>query len=312
MVSIPVCIISSDVGTVANLQKENLKIAPEDIEIISKLKSDGLGSIYKGVWTRNEGKLNVAIKKIRSREPEVIKDIVHEVEIMENICCPNISAIYGACLISPKEVWLVLELADGNLHDYISSTPLTYIQQLSFALQAAKALNYIHTLPTPVIHRDITSENILVQNKRKLLLSGFGLAKTFSHVTHQTESFGSIRWAAPEVFDDISKTWSEKSDIYSIGMVFYELMSGKLPYHEEEWNFDKIMNKIKGGKRPKIPKQCPKEFRNVIKRCWNANPKLRPTAKELAALIEECQTKSAPILSTLTGEKKPGIWLCVQ
>ena len=260
------------------------------------MKSDDMGTVFKGVWKRTDGNQNVAIKtvcrplllhhtftfhsyplhqcysytlyspsteyshmivQIRTRGKDAIADIFHELQIMAGLNHSNICHVYGACLVSEKEVWLVLELADGNLHDFLSTTTLTYHQQLSFAIQIAQALNYIHSLPTPIIHRDITTTSILVQKKGKTLLSGFGLAQTFSLVTSQTETFGSPRWAAPEVLDT-DKTWSEKSDIYSLGMVLYEIVSGKLPFDEEDWNMEKIMKKIKGGKRPKIPKQCPK------------------------------------------------------
>jgi serine/threonine protein kinase len=263
------------------VKQEKLRIAKQDLDILNYLKSDGLGAVFKGVWRRSEGKLDVAIKmvliiiifiytrikvihsyshniKIRTRGKEVLTDIFHELEIMSNLHFSNICNIYGACLVSEREVWLVLELADCNLHDFLSSsTRLTYIQQLSFALQAAQALQYIHNLPTPLLHRDLTSRTILVQNKSKVMLSGFGLAKTFSIVTLQTETFGSLRYSPPEVLDE-TKTWSDKSDIYSLGMVFFEMVTGQLPYQEEDWNFDKIMKKISNGTRPKLPKHCPK------------------------------------------------------
>jgi serine/threonine protein kinase len=159
--------------------------------------------------------------------------------------------------VSDKEVWLVMELADGNLHDFFSSTSLTYSQQLSIALQATQALEYLHNLPTPVLHRDLTSHSILIQNKNKVMLSGFGIANAFSEATLEIETFGSLRWSPPEVLD-YTKSWTDKSDIYSLGMVLFEMVSGQVPFQEEEWNLDKIMSKISNGKRPKIPKECPK------------------------------------------------------
>eukprot|EP00026_Physarum_polycephalum_P011836 Phypoly_transcript_12081.p1 GENE.Phypoly_transcript_12081~~Phypoly_transcript_12081.p1 ORF type:complete len:316 (+),score=36.92 Phypoly_transcript_12081:191-1138(+) len=293
---------------------EKLRIAKKDLEILNYLKSDGLGAVFKGVWSRSEGKLDVAIKMIRTRGKGVLADIFYELQIMADLSFANICTIYGACLVSEKEVWLVMELADGNLHDFISSASLTYSQQLSIALQAAQALEYLHALPTPVLHRDITSRSLLIQNKSKVMLSGFGLAKTFSLATLQIETFGSLRWSPPEVLD-YKKSWTEKSDIYSLGMVFFEMVSGQVPFQEEEWNLDKIMSKISKGTRPKIPKQCPKDFVKVIKQCWHTNPKLRPTAKELVTTIKECQHKSSLGLRSSTvisdTEKRSPVFLCV-
>lgn len=197
------------------------------------------------------------VKQIRTRGREVLTDICQELQTVANMQFPNICHIYGGCIVSEKEIWLVLELADGNLHDFLSSKRLTPTQQISFALQATQSVEYIHNLPSPVIHSDITSRSLLVQNNTKILLTGFGLSKAFSSVSLQTETFGTLRWSPPEVVN-YTKVWSEKSDIYSLGMVFYEMVSGKVPYQEEDWNFDKIMNKIKNGTRPKLPKECPK------------------------------------------------------
>jgi serine/threonine protein kinase len=160
-------------------------------------------------------------------------------------------------VINKKEVWLVLEFVEGgNLNDFlIEFGPLTQELQLSFFIQAAKSINYLHSSPSPILHRDIKSSNFLIRDKSKLLLTDFGLSKAAEFVTSQTLN-GTLKWAAPEVLSESPK-WSEKADIYSLGMVFFEIVSCEIPFKGDK-NLMGIAKKILNGTRPIIPDSCPK------------------------------------------------------
>jgi serine/threonine protein kinase len=110
-------------------------------------------------------------------------------------------------------------------------------------------------LTTPILHRDITSFNFLVQDNSKLLLTDFGNAKDCVKSVY-TNTTGTLQWSAPEIWDEIPK-WSDKADIYSLGMVFFEIVSCEIPF-ETDKNIFQIGKKIQQGIRPKIPSSCPK------------------------------------------------------
>jgi serine/threonine protein kinase len=175
---------------------------------------------------------------------------------MASLRFTHICEVYGGCIISHEEVWLVFELVEeGDLKSFLTEFgPLSRELQLSFFIQAAKAINYLHTLPSPILHRDIKSSNFLVKDKSKLILTDFGLSKEAENVT-QTDAIGMLRWAAPEVLSD--SNWSEKADIYSLGMVFFAIISCETPFKEDR-NVNHIVKKIEDGTRPVIPDSCPK------------------------------------------------------
>jgi serine/threonine protein kinase len=177
---------------------------------------------------------------------------------MASLRFPRICQVYGGCVINDKELWVVLEFVEGgNLHNFLFNFagPLPHDLQLSFFIQAAIAINYLHTSPSPILHRDIKSHNFLVRDKSKLLLTDFGLSKAVELVTSQTHTLGTLRWAAPEVVSD--SKWSDKADIYSLGMVFFEIVSREIPF-QNNTNLFQIAKGIKKGTRPKIPDSCPK------------------------------------------------------
>jgi serine/threonine protein kinase len=174
----------------------------------------------------------------------------------------HICQLYGVSIVSDEEVWLVLEYVDGpNLHDFlVSNGPVSWYMQLSFALQAAKAINYLHSQNPPLLHKDIKSLSLIVDvSASTIKLTDFGISKASEFVTSQTNVIGSLRWAAPEVVKPGKQKepkWSEKSDIYSLGMVFFEIIASEFPFRYDS-NFGSIAKKIKRGMRPTIPQHCP-------------------------------------------------------
>jgi serine/threonine protein kinase len=203
-----------------------------------------------------------------------VQGICRELETMASLRFPHICQVHGGCVINKKEVWLILEYVEGgNLNDFLTEFgPLRHELQLSFFIQSAKSINYLHSSPSPILHRDIKSSNFLVRDKSELLLTDFGLSKTAEFVTSQT-TIGTFRWAAPEVLNKSPK-WSEKADIYSLGMVFFEIVSCKIPFNEDK-NFMRIMEKIVNGTRPIIPDSCPKaSFATAIHSSFYTNIEL--------------------------------------
>lgn len=185
--------------------------------------------------------------------------ICKELNGMATLRFTHICQLYGVALVNDEELWMVLEYVDGpNLHDYlITHGPLSWDTQLSFALQATKALNYLHTLSPPLLHKDIKSLSFIADvNTKTIKLTDFGLSKATEFITSQTNVIGSLRWAAPEVVKVGKEKWSEKADIYSLGMVFFEILSCEFPFRFDS-NSGSISKKIKKGIRPVIPSHCP-------------------------------------------------------
>ncbi|CAF4037688.1 unnamed protein product, partial [Rotaria sp. Silwood1] len=166
--------------------------------------------------------------------------------------------------------------------------------RLSIALQAAKGVHFLHQYKPQILHRDIKSSNFLLEKKHEeylVKICDFGLAKTRSETTCQTrnkttESF-TLAWAAPEIlkFED----YTEKSDIYSLGIVYWELATSRKPY--DGLAPDLITHRVCDGQRLPIQKIKPSNFDRVIEKCWAHNPNDRPNSNHLMEMIKDCLQK---------------------
>lgn len=176
---------------------------------------------------------------------------------MAGLYHPNICRIFGAQLIPNQVVRIIMEFVEGgDLYGLLQSNAyLPWSSIFMFACQATRAVRYLHS--RSILHRDIKSENFLVKTIKQnhkdvqvLVLADFGLATKDS--TKQSRS--TINYSAPEVLQ--GQPWTTKADIYSLGMVFYELIARDIPFKGVPDG--SIKEQVKKGQRPDIPLKCPK------------------------------------------------------
>jgi serine/threonine protein kinase len=182
----------------------------------------------------------------------------------------------------------------GSLYDWLQNEQRMLPDELKlrFCKQAMAAIGYLHH--QGIIHRDIKSLNFMVAESKILKLGDFGFAKVkgvcSSTVKSKSTTIGSARWSAPETFDDEYK-WTEKADIFSLGMTIYEILTRKVPF-ENQTKPDVIIGLMIRGKKPTIPS----EFKDhplvaVITLAWQQDPQQRPTALELKAKLPPVTTE---------------------
>ncbi|KAL7080709.1 hypothetical protein ACQ4LE_000362 [Meloidogyne hapla] len=198
---------------------------------------------------------------------------------------PNITTLYA--LFRGETSGIVMELMEGGSLDelLILRKDLTYQDShvLNWSLQVCKALSYLHS--HNYIHCDIKPANMLLSKEYKTLkLCDFGTVA--EHKTGLNSNKGSAAWMAPEVFQ--GKSYNHKSDIYSLGISIWEMVTRKYPYDDiNEPNHITILWRVSndGLRPPKIDK-LPKPFMELIERCWSANPDDRPCLEEIEKTLE--------------------------
>ncbi|RIA87940.1 kinase-like domain-containing protein, partial [Glomus cerebriforme] len=126
------------------------------------------------------------------------------------------------------------------------------------------------------IHRDFHSGNILLESESagKWKIGDLGLSQPADNTLLNNEIYGVIPYIAPEIFKGAS--FSKESDIYSMGMIMWELTTGCKPYANVEHDINLIYSII-DGKRPEITEDTPECFAHLMERCWDSDPKLRPS-----------------------------------
>lgn len=149
---------------------------------------------------------------------------------------------------------------------------IKYPQMLKIAIHTARGLEYLHECN--LIHRDLKSVNLLIDEHYNAKVCDFGLSRIIAPKNqNMTGNVGTVSWIAPEVFE--KQPYDEKADVYSFGIVMWELYTKQTPFQDLN-TFEIPMAVIKGD-RPSIPKDCPKDYAKLMQSCWHKKPAKRPT-----------------------------------
>jgi serine/threonine protein kinase len=227
-----------------------------------------------------------------------------EASLLARFSHPNIVP-FVCYATDDKSCSLIMELMNGdlqslmheNMHkDKTLDAPFGLLEAMDIMLQIAEGMRYLHQ--NKVVHRDLKSVNVLIIKYDEYVcakVADFGLSKTRSSIctySNLTENVGTTRWMAPELHEHQSPTISSsiesdkilkypfKVDVYSFGMVCYEILTGHLPFYEITMMME-LRQKIKDGLRPKIPKQYPTSLITLLENCFHSNPEIRPSFDEI-------------------------------
>jgi len=204
---------------------------------------------------------------------------------------------YGAMIEDPQKLSIIMEFCpNGNLHDSLSSSTevINWERVMKWCIQIVSAIDALHSCNPPIVHRDIKSLNVLLNANDNIKVCDFGLSRmrTLSNMHSLAELRGTMAYCPPEIYKGY--IFSALSDIYSIGMLFWEIVSRLLvgehqrpfaEYKEIDFDFQIIIQASKFKLRPTIPLQCPEDFRQLIEDCWCQAPEKRPSCKEVLAKL---------------------------
>lgn len=222
------------------------------------------------------------------------KEFRRELSIMSLLQHPNLVRCYGGYAnTSTDTYYLLMDLMDVDINQILSTTTFwktDYPQILRIALQAAKGMCYLHDCN--LIHRDLKSVNLLIDKNYSVKVCDFGLSRVVARKKqNMTGNVGTVSWIAPEVFEQ--QPYDAKADVYSFGMVLWELYTKKIPF--EDINTFEIPVAVIRGDRPAIPKDCPKEYAKLIKECWHKKPSKRPAFSKIVKVLTKLNNEQVNI-----------------
>jgi len=206
-------------------------------KILEKLGEGGMGVVYKAEDTKL--KRTVALKFLPfelTRDPEAKERFIHEARAASALNHPNICVIHEIDEVE-NQSFIAMELIEGQtLKDRTSSRPLKLDEAIDVAIQVLEGLREAHE--KGIVHRDINSANIMITSRGQVKIMDFGLAKQagLAGVTKLGTSVGTIAYMSPE--QARGEAVDQRTDIWSLGVVLYEMISGQLPFAGE---FDQVV-----------------------------------------------------------------------
>ncbi|XP_061187712.1 hepatocyte growth factor receptor-like [Saccostrea echinata] len=282
-----------DESTVLVLRDKNLLIEHDWLSMGEILGRGHFGCVYKGYITYPGSKTEtmVAVKTLHQNSPREIdiSQFIDEALRMKDFHHPNVLTLIGICFNYDAMPLVILPYMEhGDLLTYIrneNNNP-TIKDLILFAVDIAKGMEYLSLLK--VVHRDLACRNCMLNEEYRAIVADFGLSRDIYerdyYSSDNKKSKLPVKWMAPESLE--KGTYSSKSDVWSFGVVLWELMTrGVNPYPEVD-NWD-VLRYIKKNRRMPQPPFCPDPLYTVMRNCWEFDPNNRPQFSELVTSIKE-------------------------
>ncbi|GAA6041911.1 hypothetical protein JCM8097_000217 [Rhodosporidiobolus ruineniae] len=256
---------------------------------IKKVGQGASGSVFVAKVLANGAK--VAIKQMDLSHQPRKELIVNEILVMKESQHPNIVNFLDSFLVNGAELWVVMEFMEGGaLTDIIDSNTLEEEQISCISNETCKGLQHLHA--QSIIHRDIKSDNVLLDAQGHVKITDFGFcAKLTDQKSKRATMVGTPYWMAPEVVKQ--KEYGAKVDIWSLGIMAIEMIENEPPYLDEEPLKALYLIATNGTPTLKKPEKLSKELKNFLAVCLCVDVKSRATADEL--LQHEFLRKACPL-----------------
>nr|BAC80147.1 constitutive triple response 1-like protein kinase [Delphinium hybrid cultivar] len=270
---------------------EDLDIPWDNLIIKEKIGAGSFGTVHRADWNGSE----VAVKILMEQDYHAtcFKEFIREVALMKRLRHPNIVLFMGAVTRRPHLSIVTEYLARGSLYRLLHKSDPREIpdefRRISMAYDVAKGMNYLHRRNPPIVHRDLKSPNLLVDNMYTVKVCDFWLSRLKANTYLSAKSAaGTPEWMAPEVLRDEHQT--EKCDGYSFGVILWELMTLQKPWN----NLNQAQVVAAVGfkhKRLPIPSSLDPDIAVLIEACWSKDPSKRPS---FSSIMEYLQSLVAP------------------
>ncbi|KAH9682525.1 protein kinase domain-containing protein [Citrus sinensis] len=294
--------------------KEEWEIDLSKLDMRNLIAQGTYGSVYRGTYDNQE----VAVKLLdwgedgmaTTAETAALRSsFQQEVAVWQKLDHPNVTKFVGASVgtsnlkipsktasvdgnaaVPARACCVVVEyLPGGNLKQYLirnrrKKLALKIVIQL--ALDLSRGLSYLHS--KKIVHRDVKTENMLLDSQRTLKIADFGVARVEAqNPRDMTGETGTLGYMAPEVLQ--GKPYNRRCDVYSFGICLWEIYCCDMPYPDLSFA-DVSSAVVRQNLRPEIPRCCPSSLANIMRKCWDANAEKRPEMGEVVKMLEAIDT----------------------
>ncbi|WJX37069.1 hypothetical protein P8452_24880 [Trifolium repens] len=305
---------------------EEMSSATNHFSSSAQVGQGGYGKVYKGILPDGTA---VAIKRAQEGSLQGEKEFLTEISLLSRLHHRNLVSLIGYCDEEGEQMLVYEYMPNGTLRDHLSVTakePLTFIMRLKIALGSAKGLMYLHNeADPPIFHRDVKASNILLDSKLSAKVADFGLSRLApvpdmegivpGHVS--TVVKGTPGYLDPEYF--LTHKLTDKSDVYSLGVVFLEILTGMHPISHGKNIVREVNLSYQSGvifsiidpQMGSYPSEHVEKFLTLALKCCNDEPDNRPKMAEVVRELEniwnvmpESDTRRAESINSVSDSSK--------
>ncbi|XP_050282016.1 probable LRR receptor-like serine/threonine-protein kinase At1g06840 isoform X3 [Quercus robur] len=278
-----------------------MALATNNFNSSSQVGQGGYGMVYKGILA--DGTL-VAIKRAQEGSLQGEREFLTEIELLSRLHHRNLVSLIGLCDEEGEQMLVYEFMSNGTIRDHLSvksKEPLSFVMRLKIALESSKGILYLHTeADPPIFHRDIKASNILLDSKYTAKVADFGLSRLApvpdiegdlpTHVS--TVVKGTPGYLDPEYF--LTHKLTDKSDVYSLGVVFLELLTGMYPISHGKNIVREVKVAYQSGmifsviddRMGSYPSECVVKFLTLALKCCEDETYARPSMAKLVRELE--------------------------
>ncbi|KAF3955582.1 hypothetical protein CMV_019210 [Castanea mollissima] len=278
-----------------------MALATNNFNSSAQVGQGGYGKVYKGILA--DGTL-VAIKRAQEGSLQGEREFLTEIELLSRLHHRNLVSLIGFCDEEGEQMLVYEFMSNGTLRDHLSvksKEPLSFAMRLKIALASSKGILYLHTeADPPIFHRDIKASNILLDSKYTAKVADFGLSRLApvpdiegdlpAHVS--TVVKGTPGYLDPEYF--LTHKLTDKSDVYSLGVVFLELLTGMHPISHGKNIVREVNVAYQSGmifsviddRMGSYPSECVVKFLTLALKCCEDETDARPSMAEVVRELE--------------------------
>lgn len=258
----------------------------DDLDMQQQIGEGQSGVVYRGMIKSLQQEVAIKCLKTRTFSTFELEMFRREIFTMAVLSHPSLIRLYGYTAEPPY--CIVTEyMLNGSVASFLKErgSELTPTDRTLIALDVARGIEFLHS--RGIIHRDLKSLNVLLDENKRAKICDFGLVRMKSNIV-MTGLIGTSMWMAPEVLVS-SPNYDEKVDVYSFGVLLWELLTGRTPNKDKK--VEAVIDILENQRKLDIPENTPPDLRDLIKSCWQIDPKARPTFHEIIQKLSDpaCQ-----------------------
>ncbi|KAK9068524.1 hypothetical protein SSX86_012638 [Deinandra increscens subsp. villosa] len=288
--------------------KDNLQISFQEIMFATQnfnnqIGCGGFGKVYKGEILSNNGPIPIAVKRLDKKLGQGDQEFLTEIEILSEYKHKNIVDLVGYCNEDGESILVYEYTSNGSLDRHLKDANVTWTQRLKIAIDVATGLDFLHRSDSSVVHKDIKSANILLNGDWKAKLTDFGL----SMIIPTNNEFDFVSDYVSDTMGYIDPLYrrsgflTRESDIYSLGVVLFELICGRnaimSSYHDERRSPDRFVKRcyeqgqvdvlVLESIKHKIAPKSLTTYHRIAHECLHYEREKRPTASEVVLQLKK-------------------------